>query len=94
MSTLLMGCFFLHLLVYLPVLFGEVARFMLKKICKQKAKVIYLVFDKTDSPSIKDCERDKRADDDRDIAYQITGPDQKRPGNWLKAYVKISLRSL
>ena len=47
-------------------------------------KAIHLVFDKTISPSVKDCERDKRSDN-RAAAYHITGPEQKRPGNWLKA---------
>lgn len=45
---------------------------------------IHLVFDKTISPSIKDCERNKRGDN-RAVAYQITGPEQKRPGNWLQS---------
>ncbi|XP_057305868.1 uncharacterized protein LOC130647831 [Hydractinia symbiolongicarpus] len=35
-------------------------------------------------PSIKDCERDLRCTE-RHGAYQITGPEQKRPSNWLNA---------
>ena len=36
------------------------------------------------SLSIKDAERNKRSNQ-RGMAYQITGPEQKRPSNWLQA---------
>ena len=45
---------------------------------------IHLVFEKSISPSIKDVERNKRSNQ-RSMAYQITGPEQKHPSNWLQA---------
>ena len=45
---------------------------------------IHLIFDKIISLSIKDSERNKR-DDNRHVAYQITGAEQKRPSNWLQS---------
>ena len=81
--TVIDGLFFLHFLIDLPTNFGSIASFILHQVCKQKGHTIHLVFDKTISPSIKDCERDKRSDN-RAAAYHITGPEQKRPGNWLK----------
>ena len=78
------GMFFLHLFVELPPTFGALAILILKQVCKQKGNEIHLIFDKTISPSIKDCERNKRGDN-RTVAYQIIGPEQKRPGNWLQA---------
>ena len=39
-----------------------------------------MIFDKAILPSIKDCGRDKRyQNENRQILYQITGPEQKRP---------------
>ena len=78
------GMFFLHLLFDLPATFGMVAKFIFNRICTQKSHQIHLVFDKTVSPSIKDCERDSRASN-RSAAYYIAGPEQKRPSNWLAA---------
>jgi len=75
--------FFLHLFVDLPLTFGALAKFILQRICKQRGKEIHFVFDKTISPPIKDCERNKRGDN-RMTKYQITGPEQKRPSKVLK----------
>ena len=44
---------------------------------------MHFVSDKWITPSIKDCEREKR--DTAPAAYAITGPSQKRPQNWLLA---------
>ena len=45
-----------------------------------------MVFDKVQSPSIKDCERDERSKNvSRESNYQITGPGQHTPSNWLEA---------
>jgi len=82
--TIIDGMFFLHLFVELPPTFGALAKFILRQVCRQKGNEIHLVFDKAISPSIKDCQRNKRGDN-RVVAYQITGPEQKRPGNWLQA---------
>ena len=76
------GMFFMHLFINLPSKFGDAAKCILQQLCKQAAKEIHLVFDKTISPSIKDCERSIRGHN-RESMFQITGPEQKRPSNWL-----------
>ena len=78
--TIIDGMFFLHLFPDLPSTFGFVASHILRQICRQKGNEIHIIFDETISPSIKDCERTKRAVR-RSTAYQITGPEQKRPTN-------------
>ena len=82
--TIIDGMFFLHLFPDLPSTFGSVASHILRQICRQKGNETHLIFDKIISPSIKDCERTKRALS-RSTVYQITGPEQKRPTNWLQA---------
>ena len=65
-------------------LWYQVARFLLIKAFAQKGNNIHLAFDKVVSPSVKDCERDSRSGyHERDSQYQITGPNQRRPSNWL-----------
>ena len=46
--------------------------------------------DKRLSPSIKDCERDSRAS--TSVSYQIIGPAQKRPSNWISALKHASFK--
>ena len=47
---------------------------------------IHLVSDKVVKPSIKDCERDARAGaSDRSKTFEIYGPSQKRPQNFIAA---------
>jgi hypothetical protein len=80
------GFFFLHLLgPNIPQIYEDIARFILVKLCKLKAKTIHLVFDRILSPSIKDLERDVRSDCDRSTNYGSFGKKQKRPANFLKA---------
>ena len=85
-SVIADGVFFLHLLADLPSTFGLVAKFIFKRICSMKADRIDMGFDKTITPSIKYCERDKRCEEvDRNAMYDITGPTQKRPVNFKKS---------
>ena len=78
--------FFLHLWKDLPTTFGTIARFLLIKAFAQKGNNVHLVFDKAVSSSVKDCKRDSRSGcHERGSQYQITGPNQKRPSNWLNA---------
>eukprot|EP00794_Sanderia_malayensis_P015514 gene15514-17096_t len=77
------AAFFFHHFCNLPETFGGVAKFFLKKILECDGKLIHFVSDKWISPSIKDCERDAR--DTSTASYNITGPMQKRPGNWFSA---------
>ena len=70
------GRFFLRLLKELPEMFGLPAKSVLKKVSAvSNAHCIYLIFDKTILPSIKDCERDKTSQNEsQHIMYKITGP--------------------
>ena len=45
-----------------------------------------MVFDKVQSPSIKDCERAETSKNvSRELNYQVTGLGQDTPSNWLEA---------
>lgn len=79
------GFFLLHLFVDLPTTFGKIARYILNKLCGTNCKRVDLVFDQIVTPSIKDIERDRRSDGDRDVPFIITGPNQLRPNDFLKA---------
>ena len=86
MLPLLTQFFFFILWKNLPATFGTIARFLLIKAFAQKGNNIHLVFDKVVSPSIKDCKRDSRSGyQERGSQYQITGPNKRRPSNWLNA---------
>ena len=73
----------LHLQRNLPETFGGVTKSVLARLVQMKGKEIHFVSDKWVKPSIKDCERDKRSAEN--IPYQIQGPEQKLPSNWLSA---------
>ena len=82
--TIIDGMFFFHLLYQPPSTFAGLTDHLLRQICKQRGTEIHLLFDKTVSPSIKYAERNKRSSQ-RGMSYQITGPEQIRPSNWLQA---------
>ena len=77
----------LFLLSDLPETIGFVSRFILRKLSSSfSAKRIDIVFDKKVTPSIKDNERDIRAQGlDRHTVYKISGPVQKRPTDFVGA---------
>ena len=78
--------FFLHLWKDVPATFGTNAKFLLIKAFAQKGNNIHIVFDNVVSPLIKDCKRDLRSDyQEQGSQYQITGPNLRRPSNWLNA---------
>ena len=78
--------FFLHLINDPPTTFGDISKFILRRICMLECDQIHLVFDKVVKPSIKDCERDARAGaSDRSETFEIYGPSQKRPQNFIAA---------
>ena len=81
-STIIDAMFFLHLQFDMPTTFGEISQYLFKKTCQTKSDIIHFVFDKTVSPSIKDCERDKRMINGRVSTYHITGPGENRPSSW------------
>jgi len=91
-TTIIDASFFLHLQMNsaLPSSFGAVARFLLQRILSAHGDAIHFVTDKWLSPSIKDCERDSRAS--TSVSYQIIGPAQKRPSNWISALKNASFK--
>ncbi len=60
-------------------------RQILQKLCNVRASRIDLVFDRIMTPSIKDAERDNRSVSERDVPFNISGPNQQRPSDFLKA---------
>ncbi|KAI9559499.1 hypothetical protein GHT06_013493 [Daphnia sinensis] len=65
--------------------YAKIARHILQKLCRTSAKRIDLIFDRFIMPSIKDAERDRRSNSERDMPIKISGPNQQRPTDWLKA---------
>jgi hypothetical protein len=63
-----------------------------RKMCRMNAKILDLIFDQIKTPSIKDMERDRLGNCDRDDTFFILGPNQKRPSDFLKALRNDSLK--
>ena len=91
-TTIIDASFFLHLQMSssLPPTFGAIAHVLLQRILSADGDTIHFVSDKWLSPSIKDCERDARVSSTG--KYQITGPTQKRPNNWIQALRNASFK--
>ena len=77
-TTIIDASFFLHLQINitLPATFGEISRFLLRKIMSPEVDTVHFITDKWLSPSIKDSERDSW--DSSSALYKITGPAQRR----------------
>ena len=74
-ATVIDAMFFLHLQKTIPGTFRAFFSYLLNGICAEKGNQLHIVFDKVQSPSIKDCERDERTINiSRVLNYQITGP--------------------
>ena len=58
-ATVIDAMFFLHLQKTIPGTFGALSSYLLIRICAEKGNELQMVFDKVQSPSIKDCERDE-----------------------------------
>ena len=87
------GFFFLRLTTQIPPTFRQLARKLLINLCRTKAGVIHIVFDKYLDISIKNIERGLRKA--VNVPFRISGPGQITPGNWQLAlknsYFKIEL---
>ena len=84
-ATVIDAMFFLHLQKAIPGTFGALSSYLSTQICSEKGNELHMVFDKVQSPSIKDCERDERSENvSRESNYQITGPGQHTPSYWLE----------
>ena len=78
------GMFFLRSVKYFPSTFESIADYIIKKLCNFKAKRIDLVFDRYQSPSVKDVERTHRGAD-QISQYKIISPLQERPNDMISA---------
>ncbi|KAK9872724.1 hypothetical protein WA026_019505 [Henosepilachna vigintioctopunctata] len=77
------GFYYLYLIgSSMPQNFDKIAESILIKLCSTNAAEIHLVFDQYLLPSIKDCEHQNRQE--YDIPYNISGPQQTRPTDFLK----------
>ena len=79
------GFFLLHLFHDLPATFGKISSHILNYLCGVNCQRVDLIFDHIVTPSIKDIERDHRSDGDREVPFMITGPNQLRLNDLLKA---------
>lgn len=70
---------------------GKVAQKILNYFLSQSGRTIILTFDTYRTPSIKDLERIARGER-RTETYHISGPDQDRPSNFLKALENIKFK--
>ena len=87
------GKFFLHLFIDLLSTMCQTATVILKKICSSyNLDTIHLIFDKVVTPSIKDLEHKLRNSVD-DEEYIVTGPEQKRPRNWINVLHNSSFKT-
>ena len=82
--TIIVSMSFFHLLYQPQSTFAGLADHFLRQVCKQRGTEIHLAFDKTIPSYIRDAEKNKRSNQ-RGMAYQITGCEQKHPPNWLQA---------
>lgn len=85
------GFYFLHQIgSSLPQTFEKIAESIIIKLCSTNATEIHIIFDRYFSPSIKDAERKGRQE--FDIPYNITGPQQKRPNDFLQNLQKYRFK--
>ena len=97
-ATVIDATFFLHQQKTISGLSGALSSYLLTRICAEKGNELHMVYDNVQSPSIKDCEREERSKNvSRESNYQITGPGQHTPSNWLEALrndnFKVSLNN-
>ena len=57
MQQLLMQCSSYIYKKAIPETFGALSSYLLNRACAEKGNELHMVFDKLQSPSIKDCER-------------------------------------
>lgn len=82
-ATIVEGFYMLRSLVEAPATFGKISRLLLQRTIECRGDEIHLVFDQHIQPSIKEF-NEKRLSND--IPYVIKGPEQRRPGNYGKAF--------
>lgn len=74
-----------------PKTFGAISKKMLLMVTQLKATRYAVIFDQYFSPSIKDYERDLRQESTL-LDFNITGPDQVRPSDFLKELKNIHFK--
>lgn len=85
------GFFLLHTMKNVPKTFGGISKKMLLLVTQFAATRYDVIFDQYLSPSIKDYERDLRRESTQ-LDFNITGPDQVRPSDFLKELKNIHFK--
>ncbi|XP_047992980.1 uncharacterized protein LOC125231567 [Leguminivora glycinivorella] len=85
------GFFLLHIIHDIPATFGGISQKILRILTSFKAPRVDIIFDEYFSPSIKDYERVRR-NEQRTIEFNITGPSQTRPTDFMKELNNIKFK--
>lgn len=88
------GFYLLSIVKDAPVKYGELAEFLLRKICNTDALEIHVIFDHHQSPSVKDIfmRKHKELYDNPSMNFKITGPNQERRLQMAKCLRSISFK--
>ena len=82
--------FLLHILLNLPLSFGEIASLLRSKLCEM-APQVHLIGDSYLSLSRKDAEHQRHGSDE--AVFGVTGSEQRRPKDWQKALRSPSFKT-
>ncbi|KAF9408574.1 hypothetical protein HW555_011794 [Spodoptera exigua] len=85
------GFFLLHTMHDIPATFGGISKKIMSILTAFKAPRVDIVFDQYFSPSIKDYERMRR-NEQRTIDFNIIGPSQTRPTDFMKELKNIKFK--
>ena len=88
--TLVDAMFVRHMMVNLPIMFGDLAHLMMQMLREMSPRVDFIC-DTYLTPSIKDAEHTCRGENE--AVFTITGPQQKRPKDWQKALRSASFKT-
>lgn len=86
------GFYFLGTFKDAPVKYGQLAKFLLEKICDSNAREIHLIFDHHESPSPRDVDMRKHKELYDTPSFKITGPNQERNCAMAKCLQSVSFR--
>lgn len=75
----------------IPATFGDISKKVMSILTTFKAPRVDIVFDQYFSPSIKDYERMRR-NEQKTIDFNITGPSQTRPTDFMKELKNIKFK--
>lgn len=77
------GFLLLHTMQDIPATFGSISKKIMSTLIATRAPRVDIIFDQYFTPSIKDYERARR-NEQNSIDFNITGPSQTRPTDFIK----------